>query len=174
MVATLGIAVVILAVITLLNLALTLAVLRRMRESRLWDTQEALPAPGAVVGEFNEATVDGLELSERRLAEGTHLIVFLSASCQPCRELVESIEGGMQLPVESLAFIERDAEDAAVAQMVSRVRRLLPVAVDSTGSAARAFQVEAFPAVMLVADGVVTVASHRLDDVLAAAPSNPA
>jgi len=170
MITTIGVAVLLLTTVTLLNLALTLAVIRRLRALQMWETTSSAPTPGTVVNAFNAATIDGRELNERSVAEGSHLVLFLSASCQPCQDLADAIErGAHSLPEGSIAFISADTDEPEVSDLAVRLRRVVSVAVDSSGSTARAFQVESFPTVLMVTDGVITTVGHQPDDVLAAA-----
>jgi hypothetical protein len=83
-------AVVVLAAITVLNLAVTLAVVRRLREMPAAAPANpgavGGPAPGEVAPEFSAVTVDGTGIEGPALRRRTTLVGFFNTSCESCGE----------------------------------------------------------------------------------------
>jgi thiol-disulfide isomerase/thioredoxin len=107
-------AVVLLAVLGMLNLLLTLAIVRRMRTMNpVQQPPEPLPV-GSAVGPFTAATTDGQTVSERDLRGGQTLVGYFSPGCPPC-------EAALPRFVSYAAGLDRE--------------RVLAVIVDETGTA---------------------------------------
>ncbi|MEV0581438.1 TlpA disulfide reductase family protein [Nonomuraea sp. NPDC050310] len=156
-------AVVVLSLLTLLNLLLTVGVIRRLRAEAASRRDELGGVRvGAVVGEFATTDVDGRPISRGRLNERT-LVGFFTPGCEPCAELLPRfVERAGQVPYDVIAVVSGPAEDY--------VRELAPVAAvvaeGSTGALQEAFRVMAFPSVYLI-DGSGTVVAEGLDASLA-------
>ncbi len=107
-------AVVLLAVLGMLNLLLTLAIVRRMR------TMNPVPQPpeplseGSTIRPFTATTIDGRTISERDLRGGQALVGYFSPGCPPC-------EAALPRFVTYAAGLDRE--------------RVLAVIVDGTGAA---------------------------------------
>lgn len=88
----LAVAVVVLAVLVLVNMSITFAALRRLREhgEHLAARPDGLPVAAELVGrslpDVTVATVDGVKVTAERLRDRPWLIGFFSVTCQPCRE----------------------------------------------------------------------------------------
>src|SRR5215469_4303947 len=122
-VAYLSAAVVLLGVLGLLNLTLTLAAIRRLRQYGEQLSQQArfrppprIP-PGTNAPEFSAATLAGGTRSLADLAGARSMIAFLSPQCAPCRteladftEFARSIPGG---PAQVLAVLTGDEDEVA-------------------------------------------------------------
>src|SRR5258708_33673625 len=91
--AVLGSAVALVGVLCLLDLVLTFGVIRRLREHTRLLAQAGpgrppeLLDPGASIGEFEAATIEGETLSLAALKLET-VVGFFSPTCKPCRELL--------------------------------------------------------------------------------------
>lgn len=161
-----------LATIGLVNVALTLGVIRQLRTQReLLAGGLAVPAfeppmlpAGATIAEFRATTVDGQVVSNTDLGLGT-LVGFLTPGCPAC--------------LESLPWFLRRAEAAgqrdqvlavisgAGADQTDMCRRLAEVArvvvEEERGAVAQAFGVQNYPAFALMS-GDTVVASHFVLD----------
>jgi cytochrome oxidase Cu insertion factor (SCO1/SenC/PrrC family) len=166
----LGIGVTVVGIVALLNLLLTLAVIRRLREHdrRLpttspgrFPTRAILP-PGADIGDFTAVDTDGRRVSSTDLT-GPAVVGFFTAECAPCKALLPEFVGRVRdlgrPPWSVLAVIVVDPEDD-----VTEHRRLLaPVArvvVEAPhGSIQTAFGADAYPAIAIVDARGTVVAS---------------
>jgi thiol-disulfide isomerase/thioredoxin len=148
-------ALVLLGALTVLNLALTLAVIRRLRtldpgSDRKVEPSEVLPAAGDIVGALPQAD----------LSTGRHTVVLITPSCPPCQDM--------------LADLTSDVDGYAAGTLVCVVTSAddwQPVAARLTGyrtihleerAAEAVFRVRGFPAVLSIEDGVVTRSGHEL------------
>ncbi|KOX16313.1 redoxin family protein [Nocardiopsis sp. NRRL B-16309] len=171
----LTVAVVLLTGLCLLNLLLTVAVIRRLREhtALIGDAGGAeafpdamLPA-GARVGDYSAEAVDGTVLTRDGLA-GQTLIGVFSPGCHGCEQqmphfvdLAKNTPGGRD---GVLALVVGGPEESA-----GEIERLTPVArvvhEADDGPLARALGVQAFPAIARVdADGRVLASGVEVRD----------
>ncbi|SIQ83386.1 TlpA family protein disulfide reductase [Micromonospora avicenniae] len=142
--------------VAVLNLVLTLALARRLREMRTGHSHdgepvpEVLPAPGLDVSGFPYAD----------LAAGRRTVVMLTPTCPPCQTLLDALT----------ADAERYRHDALVV-MIGTPQETAPMLPRLTGFdtmtlaeqlAEKELRVKGFPAVLLIVDGVVVDASHQL------------
>jgi thiol-disulfide isomerase/thioredoxin len=157
-------AMVMLGILGLLNLALTVGVIRRLKEQaadplthRKHALPPSLPPAGTVVADFTVTTMDGTSLSREELA-GETLVGFFSPGCEACEELLPefaayaaSFPGGVDRVV---AVVESMAEDAT--RYVDALSPVARVVADPPGRGilVPAFSVKAFPGVAVIdADG---------------------
>jgi hypothetical protein len=170
--ALLAAAVVVLAVVCVLNLVLTLGMARRMRQyAALLDGLEppeldGLTRPvGSAVGEFRGVAVDGTTVDRQWLTEPTRteptVVAFFSPGCPACRELVPLFVA-TAATTRALAVVEDGP-----AGMENYVSDLAPAATVLVGEQARsavtAFHVRGFPAVCTVdTSGVVSATGTHL------------
>ncbi|GGT03408.1 hypothetical protein GCM10010156_71630 [Planobispora rosea] len=157
--------------ICLLDLFLTLGVVRRLREhtahlEKLMQGGGAMPATGlpeagAVVGAFEARTLDGEEIS-RDVLSGETLVAFFSPGCKPCLEKLPGFLeharhriGGRSLILAIVAGGDSSEEMVQALRPVSRV-----VVEDGyDGPVARAFHVSEYPAFCLVdSEGTIVAA----------------
>ncbi|WP_193319050.1 TlpA family protein disulfide reductase [Nonomuraea phyllanthi] len=163
-------AVVVLAVLCVLNVVLALGIIRRLREhaeriSELYERPDG-PSPSVRPGETVAEFEAGAELPERTL------VGFFSPSCAPCKALAPKFaELAATMPREQVVAVISALPDEAD-EMRALLGPVARVVADGPGGGplAGAFKVTAFPQVFLV-DGSRTVlaAGHDLDGVLAAA-----
>jgi hypothetical protein len=161
-------AVVAVGLVCLLDLVLSVGVIRRLRVhadhlNRL--LQVGGPAGGVPVGEtvgaFTATTIDG-EAVSRELLAGQTLVGFFSPGCQPCAaqlpRFVDYARASSRRPGRVLAVVDTDGEDGK--DYVERLSRVGPVVVEGhDGPLQAAFRVTSFPMLYLVGDGGVVVAS---------------
>lgn len=161
-------AVVLVGLLCLVNLVLTLGMVRRLRDqARLIQAMTGVmpPAGGVPVGEkldeFTATTIAGAPMSSGLLADRT-LVGFFSPGCQPCAEQLprfvsqaRSMPDGMR---QVLAVV--DAEPAGSQEYLERLGPVAQVVREGPdGAARRAFQVTGFPTFFLVGAGGVVLAS---------------
>lgn len=169
----LSVAVVVLAVLCLLDLVLTLGVVRRLRDHnmRLQALQGtemdgfALPRPGDGISQFSAVAVSGETVTNDDLAEPT-LIAFFTPDCPSCEEKLpgfldysREFAGGRTrvfgvVASESGGLHYRTAL-SEVATVVSERER---------GTLQKAFNVTAFPSFLVVVDGTVAQATFDIAD----------
>lgn len=154
-------AVIVLATLVVINLLLTGAMVRRIRdhEERLAVLPPASRS-GLSVGDrvppIAATTVDGAEVDDRVFSEGSVVIAFFSARCPACRDHLPGF----------LDVVARDEHDATAmvvsgeahegADLVEAVRGRTHVIVEAdTGHVNQAFQIRAFPAFVHVREGVI-------------------
>ncbi|MEU3604569.1 hypothetical protein AB0E83_03800 [Streptomyces sp. NPDC035033] len=179
----LAIALVVVGALCALDLLLTLAVLRRLR-----DRSSAAPAlteegglpVGATVAPFSTRCVEGVPLTERDLTDGA-VVAFFTTGCEPCRDkLPRFVEraGALQGRRQVIAVVvtgsdEQPYEDEAraMAERLSSVARV--VRETPEGPCVSAFDVTAFPSQFAVsaADGQPPAVAAVGDRVLAAVPA---
>jgi len=144
--------------IAILNLVLTLAVIRRLRSLSTGHTGHddattetpVLPAKGFTVG----------SLAGADLATGRHTVIMITPSCPPCQTMLGALESEDGYARDSLVCVVGRPEDL---EPISR--RLLGYRTFSVSEelAESAFRVRGFPAVLSLENGVVIRADHELE-----------
>jgi len=172
--------VILVGLLCVLDLLLTLGVIKRLREhTELLSAADNAPSALAVnseVADFHVATVDG-ELLRSEMLDGETLVAFFSPSCGPCQErLPEFVEyarawpGGRDRTL--VVVVGEEAEAVAPVAALSPVARVAVEGPD--GALASAFEVNAYPTVLMIAQNetgqlVVKANQVRFDQPLAAA-----
>jgi thiol-disulfide isomerase/thioredoxin len=170
-------AVIIVGVLCLLDLLLTFAVVRRLRETgeRLATLESVMSPPirraGEAVGAFAATTVDGHVVSEHDISPGT-LVGFLSPGCAGCAvqlpEFLEVARAHPAGPAGILAVVVGD--QAGSAEYVDVLAPLARVVVVPLGhDVEKAFAVQSFPAFAVVGRGGVVQVSGPTPAVLSVA-----
>ncbi len=178
-------AVIVAIVLTVLNLLVSFAIIRRLRdiESRGGGhpghgdaLADDLPAVGTRVGSFSVPTIDGDQLDEQVLQGREPVLVsFLSPTCGPCKDLVAALAARPDPdPARTILFV--DGGDEAAKEFAESLRPHGWVAlIDSEGPVGSAFGgVEMFPIVLTVERGVITAADIRLSGSKARRSPEPA
>lgn len=179
-------AVVLVGLLCLLDLVLTLGVIRRLREHTSLLEQrpglsDAFPEPlgvpvGETVGAF-EATTPGGEQVSRDLLAGRTLVGFFAPGCGPCAEQLPAfIERARSMPGgrgEALAVVVGDesAGDPAYEQRLAPVAQV--VVEGAAGPLQQAFGVRAYPSLFLVETGGVVAAGGTSMSAIEHAPQPP-
>ncbi|MET8138708.1 TlpA disulfide reductase family protein [Sphaerisporangium sp. NPDC005288] len=145
-------AVVLLGTLCLLNLVLTIGILRRMRaQATLTGGPAGAPSalgPGAAVGTFTAVTTDGEPVSSATL---TGLVGFFSSGCEPCHKLLPRfVERARELGRENVLAVLGGADEAAL-RALGPVARVV-VAERDGGPVARAFQNTWTPMLYLIGE----------------------
>jgi hypothetical protein len=161
--AYLAAAVAALAALGLVNLTLTLGVVRRLRDMAPDPGSAGLPrpvlAPGEVPGRIAATALDGESVT------GAPLVGFFAPNCAPCHDrLPQFVEYARQLPGgadDALAVIVGDPDEGA--DLIAAVHTVARVVVEPTrGPVASAYGVSGYPALCLV-DGSGTVVASGTD-----------
>lgn len=175
--AYLAAAVIIVGIIGLLNLVLTFGVIRRLREHTVrltaieaghGQSAEIMFGAGTTVQPFQAVTEDGMTLSRDGLT-GRTLVSFFSPDCTPCQErMPQFIRYAAEHPggrdrVVAVVVSDRDAAAESVAALTPVAR----VVVESDqGPLYNAFGVQGFPAISLIDEsGVVIASGSMIDDI---------
>ncbi|MGC4895253.1 TlpA disulfide reductase family protein [Micromonospora sp. DT31] len=173
-------AVTVVGIIGLLNLILTFGVIRRLREHTLRLTaveaghghgDEIMLGAGNTVQPFQALAEDGATVSRDGLT-GPTLVGFFSPGCAPCRERMPQFvryaaehPGGRDQVVGIVASGSREDADEYVAALAPVAR----VVVEPDGGPLyTAFGVQGFPAISLIDESGVVVASGSLIEDLSA------
>jgi len=164
-------AVVVVGALGLVNLLLTLAVIRRLRQhTELLSNRPAGPEGGVLAagerpGDFDAVDTDGLPVTAG--PDGPRLVGFFSPECEPCKaklpDFAEQVAGYPGGPARVLAVVAGDGpgitDFAGALAPVARV-----VVEPSDGPLTTAFQVSAFPAWCVLDElGVVQHSGVGLD-----------
>lgn len=157
-------ALVLLGLLCLLNLLLTVGILRRMRAGTATSTQPAdLPfelGPGGSIGTFAVATTAGEELTADTLA-GT--VAFFSADCDACHDMLPGfIAHAASRGRDNVTAVVGGANAQTIAAL-EPVARVIAADPDG-GSVARAFRNVWTPALYVVADRTVVATAGRVDE----------
>ena len=145
-------AVVLLGVLCVLNLLLTIGILRRMRAQGDQSGRHPGPmfalGPGSPIGEFAAVTTTGEPVSHDTL---TGTVGFFSAACEACHVMLPRfVEHARQAGREDVLAVVGGA-DAGLVEALTPVARVVVADLDG-GPVARAFQNTWTPALYLVGD----------------------
>jgi len=167
-------AVVLLGTVAVLNLVLTVGVVRRLREHAAKlagsaggpDLSEIMIEVGARVGDFTATTTGGLPVSRDELL-GHTMVGFFTPHCPPCRTAVPAfVEVAAGLPgrgEQALAVVVGEAgpAQAFAGEFPDWVRVVIEPDSPHLGPVAAGFSVVAFPSFGLVdRGGVLLAAAH--------------
>ncbi|MGA8117621.1 MAG: thioredoxin family protein, partial [Actinocatenispora sp.] len=162
----LAVVVAILAVVTLLNVALSAAIIRLLRELTGRGKSVSLPRTGHTVTSFSVPALDGTTISESSLNDEDSLVAFVSPTCAPCATLMEEWPKRTDdLPATTIAFvINTSTADEAEEYAAKFGPGVQTAVVDRDSAAAQAFDCSgATPTLIRVRAGAVTAAGHALD-----------
>lgn len=165
-------AVVLVGVLCLVDLVLTIGVVRRLREHTQLLANHGGPkasiGTGAEVGEFHTLETDGTAL-DRSAFDGPTIVGFFSTTCRPCREkLPDFVEFARHIPggrSRVLAVVVGDVDTEPFTSRLTPVARLV-VEPDPSAPVCRAFAVAAFPSVLMVepdGEGTPVVRDEQVD-----------
>ncbi|WP_433171338.1 TlpA family protein disulfide reductase [Actinoallomurus sp. CA-150999] len=159
------VAVVFVGILCGIDLLLTLAVIRRLREHtlRLADmppTRPDLVRPGTPLGDFKVTAEDGSTVSREAFTSPTVVGVF-STDCSSCHERLPEFTAFVETarPQQVLALVTGQASDAA--EFTAAMGAAVTVVVEPLGGPfGRALQVSQFPSFYLIGDDAVIVAAE--------------
>lgn len=156
-------------VLSLLNLALTAAVIRRLREhEQVLAGDAVLPAfpaapmraVGERIGAFDAVTVDDEHVTRETLLDGT-MVGFFDPDCETCHEKLPGfVASARELPGGKSATLAVVGAAEGADDLVRQLRQAARVTVEPRlGEVQRAFDVRMFPAFCRLGSGQV-VAAH--------------
>jgi hypothetical protein len=125
------------------------------------------PQPGHRVGAFSATTLDGRDVGTADLEGTDTLVALLTVGCGACDKVVgELADVGGDTPL--LVLVQAgESEDSG--ELVGSVRGNTSagarIAVVPYGPVASAFDVNSFPTIMRVSDGVVRASGYSFADV---------
>ncbi|WP_127497852.1 hypothetical protein [Actinoplanes solisilvae] len=177
---TLTAAVVALAVLTVFNLLICFAVIRRLRAVEESSGREQyaddLPRPGTAVTGFSAVTSDGIVLGTTDLAHDEDFVGVVSVGCPACEAFADGLsERADRLPERALLIVTAGEGDDP-ASMVERLRPYASVVVTADdGPELAAFgEITAFPTFMRLERGVVVASHVKADAILRTFPASRA
>lgn len=168
-------AVVLVGAIAVLNLLLTMAVIRRLRrnESNMAPPMmDSGPKVGSALPEFNATSVAGDEVDHKALAGSAGVVAFFSTTCSACKpavpQLISHVESSDFKPNQVLVVITGEGDEREeFTEMLSGKATI--VTEGSMGELTTGFSINAFPSfVHFDAEGTVT-RSHSGSGTLAEA-----
>lgn len=167
-------AVIVIGLLCLLDLVLSLGVIRRLRlhtdhlNRLLTGPARAGAVPvGTAIGDFTVTTTHGERITRESLsghgAGGSTLVGFFASGCQPCAEQLpafiayaRSVPG----PRRVLAVVDSDGVDQT--DYVERLAEVARVVLEGPGEALQtAFGVDGFPMLYLIGEAGVVLAGGR-------------
>ncbi|MGH3932359.1 MAG: TlpA disulfide reductase family protein [Pseudonocardiaceae bacterium] len=169
----LSVAVTLVAVLCLVDLVLTLGVVRRLRDhsERLAllqgfrSDEDAIRKPGGVVDPFTATSTTGEAVSFDDLAEPT-LVGFFAPDCPSCEEKLPSfVSYAKAFPggkLRTLAVVAGEAGEVKYRRTLAEVATV--VVERELGPVQKAFGTTGFPAFAVVVDGVIVQSSHDVAD----------
>jgi thiol-disulfide isomerase/thioredoxin len=155
-----------LAAVTMLNLLLTMAVIRRLRQhDELLATGglpplaagEPGPEVGESIGDFTAVATDGSVLSRADVADAT--VGFFTPDCEPCRRLVPTFKAYAEANPDRrdrtiAVVVGRAADCAQTVRTLTAVSRVV-VEPPGVGAMQAAFRISEFPSVVRVTTDLV-------------------
>jgi hypothetical protein len=169
----LWIAIVLVALVAFGTFGLVLVLGRRLRAVTervnmfLPASDGGLPHPGTPVPEFSAVSVDGAPVSHTELSVPERIFAMLTTECASCHDQLPGLRD-LDAPVRPLVVIIGPPEKRAGMVTALGDRALLVEELDQ-GPITKAFDIQEFPAVLLVRDGVIQHAGHGLAGVLESA-----
>ena len=153
---------VVLAIAVAVNVALTAAIVRRIRLAQVQLAPRLVdvgPLPGSPVGRFQTNDLDGAPITDRGLATGATLVGFFAARCRPSERLRdELVAAPPALPMVAfvLGLTEPGVADPATQDLAESLRAIARVAVAPAGGPVfRAFGAASYPALVRLEHGRV-------------------
>lgn len=152
-------ALVLLGLLCLLNLLLTVGILRRMRAGSPSTTPFAL-RPGSAVGEFTATTTDGEPITAAAL---TGTVAFFSADCPACHDTLPDFLAHAREQGRDNVLAVFGGDDPDTVRALAEVARVVTADLDG-GPVAAAFRNTWTPALYVVADGRVVATAGRVHE----------
>jgi thiol-disulfide isomerase/thioredoxin len=155
-------AVVVVGVLAGADFLLTFAVIRRLAalEQRAGSTAAgsgSSPAIGYQVRDFRVPLVSGGEFTQADLAGHRVTVMFVSPSCEPCRQAIADLRAQPgPLPSPLYVLVAADGDDHGAAAIAADLPAEAIVGeVPISGAVTEAFGIEGFPTVVVIDDGQV-------------------
>ncbi|GGN75975.1 TlpA family protein [Actinoplanes lobatus] len=160
---------VVVGVVAVLNLILTVGVIRRLKDHEQRFTElsaddgasNAQPSVGTAVPEFTAATTTGGKVTAADLRDGG-LIGFFSVGCPPCAEQLPDFTRFLRAMDDTPALIVIEAPSPADAAAFLEVTGDLPVVLDGGDGLCKTFEVNRFPSMAQLSGGAVAANAHTV------------
>jgi AhpC/TSA family len=157
-------AVVLIGLLCVLNLLLTVGLIRRLRaqgvEQGPYGGPPTVLRPGSEIGEFTTTTTDGEPVSHEDLSG---LVGFFSAGCEPCHELAPRFARHAAAAPRQDVLAVVTGDDPELVAILAPAARV--VTEDDGGAVTGAFQNAWTPALYLIdAEHRVVATGGRLED----------
>lgn len=161
-----------LAVLVVVNLLLSFALIGRLRVLQEMVERGGvmkdpnLPQQGDPVRPFQAVTEEGEQLSDEALKAGVSLVGFFTSGCKPCATVRKQLlERPPTLPF--MAFVDGSPQDAETRELADALKKVARVAFTTPSAPpSQAFEPPGFPTLIRVEDGKVAASGNRLSDVL--------
>lgn len=165
------VSVAVVAALTVLNLLVCFAVIRRLRaveEAQPGGAADAMPAPGTVVSALAVTTTDGVAVGPEELAGEEAFVGVLSVGCPACETFAGEVGRGARSLPDGAVLLVAVSSEADARPIVDKLRTHASVAVvaDDGPELAAFGGIDAFPTFMRLEHGVVVAADFRADRVL--------
>lgn len=129
----------------------------------------SLPDPGTPAPEFAATAADGTPVTHADLAGEDRIVVFLSTDCASCKDQVPAIAALDPDRWRRPFVVVVGPADERRTMVAALDAHAIVVGEDSDGAVRESFEIEEYPAVLLMREGVVNTAAHGLAKVLEAA-----
>ena len=154
-------ALVLLGLFCLLNLLLTVGILRRMRAQATAGSGSLFALrPGSAIGEFAATTADGEPLTAATL---TGTVAFFSADCPACHDTLPDFLAYAREHGRDNVLAVFGGDEPETVRALAEVARVVPADLDG-GPVAAAFRNTWTPALYVVADGRVVATAGRVHE----------
>jgi len=154
-------ALVLLGLLCLVNLLLTVGILRRMRAQATTESNSLFALrPGSAIGEFAATTTEGEPLTVETL-NGT--VAFFSADCAACHDTLPDFLAYAREQGRDNVLAVVGGDDPETVGALAEVARVVPADLDG-GPVAAAFRNTWTPALYVVADGRVVATAGRVHE----------
>lgn len=160
----LAVSVAFLACVCCVNLLVTFGLVRKLRQGGFAAAKPlSLPEPGTRVKPFQASTLAGDVIDQPALASSEGVVLFVSATCAPCKRLVTEL---LATPLNETLIFFVTGDDEAAYEQAEALRSLGTVAVIGHDSDVRsAFDVTAFPTLLRIVGGVIVSAGFGLSEI---------
>jgi len=160
-------AVVVVGAVGLLNLILSLGIIKRLRDQAQVDSAgTGLLAAGNTVSDFVARAVDGRPVSRGSLEIGA-VVGFFSPTCQPCKEILPAFADYAATAPGGRAqvFAVVVGEAAQASDLISRLGPVATVLLARPGEPiVTSFAASGFPALYLMGEaGLVAASGHSME-----------
>jgi peroxiredoxin len=122
-------------IMLLLNLLLTLALVRKVNKSSQGQQQPKGLEPGTSAPDFSASTLDGETVTLARYAGRSAAFIFMSTHCAPCRTTMPELEKvyplARQAGVEMVLVMKEDAEE--VRRFLQEMESSIPALIAPPG-----------------------------------------
>jgi hypothetical protein len=146
------------ALITVLNVMMTLRLAARLREGRsehqYWNNPGGL-AVGQPIPRFDDVTTAGDELNNATLETGQVVIAFMSSSCDGCHAaLPEFLALANRSETRTVAVVHDDGDDGGA--LVGELECAMPVVLDTAANRlSQTWKIQVLPTFISVLQGKV-------------------